>query len=465
MISLFPVASPPSNLRRTKRRQSRWEAGFSLIEVLVSALLVVLIATATAKALIASSHFSGDQRLRSQADSVANQDQERLRGISDLQLTQLESTSQSRSVTLNGTTFTVTSSASYLSTTGSTGCTSTSAAYYKVASTVTWPEVFSNRPGSITEESVLSRPVSGDLPVVVTDQTGHGLSGVSVQASGGSLATGSSLQTATTDGSGCVLFAGLAAGSYTVNLTDSGYVDPNGNPATPLSSTTSVAATGTSAQTFHLGLGGSFSGTFTSAVGSTQYTGEADGISWSGTGSSYGMSAPQTNPNSAPSSPQRTIATDALFPFSGSNGYVSSYQVWGGRCPQQRPPATYDAYTVSPGASLTQNVPEPLLNVSVTFGGTSVRPGHLKMSFASSTGTSCTDAWSPTIATANSGTGWLANPGQPFADGTTGVLTVCADYTTGGRTYKVTATPTNTNFTAANPVSLAMTTSSTRASC
>jgi type II secretory pathway pseudopilin PulG len=463
VIHVRPSSSPTSVSRL--RRRCRADAGFSLIEVLVSALLVILIGTATAKALISSSHFSGDQRLRSQADSVANQDQERLRGLSDLQLNDLESTPQQRQVTIGGTTFNVTSTIAYLDTTGNTGCSATAAAYYRVTSTVAWSEAFrgSSQP-SIVDQSILSRPVSGDLPVVLTDQTGQPLSGVNVQASG------TSPQTATTDSSGCVLFAGLTPGNYNVILTDAGYVDPNGNPS-PVTVPTTVTTTGTAAQAVHLGLAGQLTGTFSAATGltspnPTSASGEADGISWSGTGSSYAMSSPLTN---TASSPQTQLATDSLFPFSGSSGYTNNYTVWAGQCPQQRPPAGIDAFTVSPGSNQSVNIAEPLLKLSFTFGGGSVQPGHVKLTFQSATGASCSDSWSPAIAATAGSTGWLAHPGQPYADGTTGTLSVCVDYTNVTRfsrtTYTQTVPVTNTNFTGMNPASVALTTSSARGSC
>jgi type II secretory pathway pseudopilin PulG len=85
--------------------RKRSEAGFTIIEVLVSALMVILIGTATAKALITTAHVSGDQRLRAEADAIATQDQERLRGLSDEQLNGL---SQTRPVTVGtGQTFSV----------------------------------------------------------------------------------------------------------------------------------------------------------------------------------------------------------------------------------------------------------------------------------------------------------------------------------------------------------------------
>jgi type II secretory pathway pseudopilin PulG len=456
-MSAKPSATPSSGPRRPKRHQRRWDAGFSLVEVLASSLMVILLATATAKALIGSSHFSGDQRFRSQADSVASQDQERLRGLSDLELNQLESASQTRTVTLNKTTFSVISSVSYLDTTGNTGCSATAAAYYKVSSTVTWSEGFSNRPATLTEDGVLSRPVSGDLPVVVTDQTGQPLSGVTVQASG------PSLQTSPTDSTGCVLFAGLVPGSYNVTFTDPGYVDPDGDQS-PLTVAATVATTGTGTQTVHMGLSGLITGTFTAATGlasPTTATGEADGISWSGAGGSDAMSAPAVN---TASTPQRTLATDPLYPFSAAGGYTNNYTVWAGRCPQERPPAGNDAFTVAPGANLSQNIAEPLLNLGVTYNAGSVKPGHVKMAFSSLTGASCSDSWSPTIGTGGA-TGWLANPGQPYVDGTTGAMTVCVDYKSGFTTYEKTVNATNTSFTSMNPVTVALTSSSTKGSC
>ena len=57
--------------------------------MLVSALICALIATAVAMALMAGADTDADQRYRSQAAELAQQDQERLKGLSALQLTDL----------------------------------------------------------------------------------------------------------------------------------------------------------------------------------------------------------------------------------------------------------------------------------------------------------------------------------------------------------------------------------------
>jgi type II secretory pathway pseudopilin PulG len=442
----------------------RSNAGFTIIEVLVTALIVILIASASAKALISTSHASGDQRLRAQADAVANQDLERLRGLSDDQLNGLNQ--GPRTVTVNGTAFNVTSTANYLDTTGASTCTSSAAAYYKISSTVTWSENYSNRTDTtVTQESVLARPVTGDMYVQATDQTGAPLTGVSVAA------VGPDTQNDTTNASGCVLFAGLSPGSYALTLADPGYVDPNGNASPPNVNATVTASTpvAPSGNPFRLGRAGSLAATFTTIESSLGYYGEADAISWLGSGASYGMSGGYRTATSSAAS--GTLSTASLFPFNLSTtatpSYTNNYSAWGGRCLQQEPPTGVDTFTVNPGATgQAASVMEPGLLISgVNYKNgsttTAVKPAHVKLTFASTQGTACTDSWYPTLVagTALPASGWLANPGQPFAStattGTTasassnssspqaGQITVCADY----NGYKNSVITTNSNFT------------------
>jgi Tfp pilus assembly protein PilV len=451
--------------------QTRSEAGFTLIEVLVSALLVVLIASAGAAALISGAHFSADQRWRSEANALAAQDQERLRGLSDEQLAGLN---QSRTVTLpTGGSFKVSSTASFLDATGGSSCTSSATAYYRTVSTVTWTESTGAPPVPVTVTSVLARPVSGDLLTQVTDDALAPLAGATVTA------TGPSRQSATTDANGCVVFAGLTPGSYAValaaqNPAGQSYVDANGKTsintsATVTSGTTAVSPAGAP---FHLGLAGSVTGgTLTTQTAGV--AGEADTISWIGNGAVLGMSAyKSTTPSSAPANAIAQISP--LFPFDTSStlpaAYTNNYSIWAGRCLQNQPPAGYDQFSVTPGSAQTVSVLEPVLavaTVNYTSGTstTAVKPNHVKLTFTSTAGAACpTYSWYPTLSSAASpatepATGWLAYPGQPFATAATtgatasgatqpgspqtGAVTVCADYSG----YKAQATVENDNFT------------------
>jgi type II secretory pathway pseudopilin PulG len=475
----MPRTNSPATASRarfaTRYGPLRSNAGFTLIEVLVTALIVILIASATARALISTSHASGDQRLRSQADAIASQDQDRLRGLSDAQLNGLN---QTRPETVSGAPFTVLSKATYLDTTGATTCTTNSVAYYKISTKVGWgPEAFnSNAPAantSLSVESILSRPVSGGLLVQVKDQKGAWLPGVSIRAVGPDTQA-STTQASTTDTNGCVLFAGLTAGGYVATMTDSGYVDQNGNSAP--TATATVTGTGVQAPSslpIYMGQAGSIIGSFTTST--TGALGEADGISWSGSGTSpTAMSNGfQTAPSSAPAAPLTTLTTGSLFPFYrsvGTVGYANNYVVWGGRCAGQQPPSSYTSATVNPGqAGQAVPVQEPLLFVGpVNVGGTPVRPAHVKLTFTSTgSSTSCTDTWSPTLAagtTMPTATGWLANPGQPYAG--TNALTVCVDYKSSTNAYyKAQVATSNANLTTGGttnvPITLASVTAGT----
>ena len=166
----------------------------------------------------------------------------------------------------------------------------------------------------------------------------------------------------------------------------------------------------------------------------------------------------QTVPTIDPTTASTSFTTGSLFPFAITTSpatYTKNYTVWGGRCTAQEPPAPTDQFTVAPGSTgQAQTISEPLLDVNnVTFtnpstGVTSavIRP-HLELKFASG---GCTDNWYPTVSSASTlpATGWLANPGQPYA--ASGTLTVCADY--GG--YQKSVTTSNTSFTAMNVVPL-----------
>jgi type II secretory pathway pseudopilin PulG len=446
-LNIMPLIPSPANASAARTaaccRALRSEGGFSLIEVLVSALMVALIASATAVALISTTHASASQRLHSQADSIASQDQDRLRGLSDAQLNGLN---QSRNQSEAGTVFQVTSRATYLDTTGVPTCTSSSVAYYKITSVVSWSEPFTKQGAagtSVTVGSLLARPIAGGLLVQVKNEAGASLPGVSVGA------VGPDTQSGTTDSNGCVLFGGMIPGGYVATLADPGYVDPNGNS----SPTATATVTGTGVQTpapnpVYMGQAGSVIGTFTT---SGTAPGEADGLSWLGTGTApSGMSGGfQTAPTVDPALPLTTVTSGLLFPFYrsvGTVGYGNNYVVWGGRCAGQQPPSGYTSATVNPGVlGQAYNVQEPLLDLaSVKVSTTPVKPVHVKLSYSSG---GCTDSWPATVTTATTmpATGWLANPGQPYA--AAGTLTVCADYKSGSTYYKGTSAATgNTSF-------------------
>lgn len=432
-------------------RRGSSQSGFGLIEVLISALLVAVIATAVATSLLAGADTTGDQRNRSRAAALAQLDQERLRGLSAQQLTDLAPPNQqSRTVTLGAIPYTITSTANFLSSTGGSACGTTgagAAAYYEVISSVSWPP---NRRSNVTMTSQITPPAGGTLLVMTEDQTGAALPGVTVNASGAGSASGS------TDTQGCAIFGGLSSGDYTLGLTDTGYVNDNDQPANPLNISATVTSTGTATPSggnpIRLGLAGTFNATFNSnsgALGAQQ----ADSVSWFGTGSADSMSAYATQgyscgsigcaPNGSTGATVPSTGTITLYPFAFVGppiSYAGNYHVWAGACRQEEPPAGIDAFGITPGSTGALSIQEPALQFIVkNSSGSQIAPSHIMEKFTSASGTGCTHKWSTGVsATALTGSNALATPGVPFAStaasgatasasGLTGTLAVCVD--------------------------------------
>jgi type II secretory pathway pseudopilin PulG len=482
--------------------------GFGLIEVLVSALIVVALGATVAQALIVGAFTSSDQRKRSQAAEVDQQDQQRLRGLSSAQLNGLDNAPQVRVVTLDGTPFTVTSTARFLSSTGGSACGSSgagAAAYYKTTSTSNWP---GNTRSAVTSGSLVTPPAGGTLLTQVQDQTldatgkGAPIPGVTVAASGPAPATGTVAASGSTDAGGCAVFPGLQSGDYTLALTAAGYVDKDGN--SPLASSAVVTSVGTanpsSGNPLIMGLAGTVNANFTTVPVLATVTGQqAPGLSWLGTGASRSMNvykssllSPAGTPPSVCGPGSASCSLGSLIPASGTislfpfafvgNVYTNNYRAWAGGCRQEEAPDGYDTYTVGPGSNQTLAVQEPALNLMVSSGTvlTRVQPADVRLTFTSTnlSGPACTDTWTPAIAAGAAPiNGSLLYPGQPFvngpallpvsASGYTGTLTVCADSSASGTMRFANVTTTNANFASATPVIVTIPTSgfASRGSC
>ncbi|HME01779.1 MAG TPA: hypothetical protein VKG38_01955, partial [Solirubrobacteraceae bacterium] len=88
-------ATAPVTRTTTPARRSRAatyagsQGGFMLLEVLISALLVGLIAVGTFAGFDSAGRARADERAHAQATQLAEQDEERLRGLTTTQLAQL----------------------------------------------------------------------------------------------------------------------------------------------------------------------------------------------------------------------------------------------------------------------------------------------------------------------------------------------------------------------------------------
>jgi hypothetical protein len=216
------------------------EVGFALIEVLVSAALVMVIATAVLGGIDVPSMISGRDQASSQGASIAQQDQERMRGMSVASLINLN---QTRTQTVDNRAYTVTSKVNWVTDSGSSlSCSSgdsQSGDYLKLNSTVTGPSI----KYPVVLESLLAPPngslatKKGNLGVLITDQAGAPVQGATVSISGPQSGSASS------DANGCVFFALINPGSYQTTVSKTGYVDKGGNSSVVQTSTVSAGST------------------------------------------------------------------------------------------------------------------------------------------------------------------------------------------------------------------------------
>jgi hypothetical protein len=348
---------------------ARAEDGFGIIEVLVSALIVVLVSLGVFAAIDAAGHTADANKSRSVASSLAQSDQERLRSMTISQVGALGTSTLPRTVTVDGEDYSVKSQGQYV--TGpadATDCSSTeqNPKYLKITSTVTWPDIRGVKP--VTLDSLRTVPNGslsgqGTLVVGVTDRAGAGLSGLTVNI------TGASSASAVTNANGCAVFGYIPTGSYTINASRAGYVDPSNPTKSTLTGTVVVAADGVASKAFQYDQAGGvtvnyltvpFGGGATAAT-----TGEGYTIANAGLGA---LSTKNFMHTSAASASSGLVN----FPF------TSAYQVWSGNCTENQPPASMFATTpptgtlagpqtalVPKGSSVSVNILEPRLRVRV----------------------------------------------------------------------------------------------------
>lgn len=300
------------------------EGGFVLIEVLVSAVIVVLISGAVFGLITATGHASAEERHRSEAYAVAQEDQARLRS---LRVPTLNKLSQTRTVTLNGTTFTVESSGAFINDkTGTSSCgkESSSADYVKITTKVTWPSTGVHAP--VTIASIVTPPTGsldpshGTLTIFAANAHEVPIAGIGLTGTGAGTFSG------TTNSEGCAMFPDQPSGNYTLTPSGvaNGLVEQNGNPPGPL--TVGVVAGSTSTVSLLYDQPGSIPVGFTTMSGGKLVTAEASSIVAFNSGMKTAKIVPSESGN-----PALEITAKSLFPF------TSPDSVYAGACETNNP--------------------------------------------------------------------------------------------------------------------------------
>lgn len=309
------------------------DSGFSLIEVLVSAFLVLTVAGGTLAGLGTFSKASGSERQRTQAAALIQQAQEDLRTLSPSTLAgYVASPPPDTQVAYNGVTYTTHTTAAWVDESSSAAaCTgsSTGNRYVRVTTTVSWPG-----PGGTTRSStnrtLASVPASGGrLIVQVFDANKNPRSNARVDI------TGPVTDNATTGTGGCAEWDYLPGGVYTVTLSSAtnDFVDKTGNTAP--SQTATVVAGKLNIVSFDYDQGGRIQADFWESTNTANPT-PSGAIVWANALScatqtpSCGMDQITVSNGSMPSpktfgalgTPVPTITTGLLFPFPSTNPYT-----------------------------------------------------------------------------------------------------------------------------------------------
>lgn len=410
-----------ASFRRMAAALAHDESGLGLIEVVVSSMLLVLVASGVYLGLDAASATSGTNKHRSQATEIAQQDQDRMRAMA---VTELSNYRDSSTTTVGPLTYTVASSASWVTDeTGTASCTSGSAKanYLRIASSVTWPSM---RIKPVTIESVIAPPAGsfgtnlGSLAVEVRDREGNGVQGASVAL------TGPQSYTDASNDLGCVLWGYLPVGNYTVGLSKAGYVDPSGDPSP--SSDAGVVGEATSTTAFDYDLGGRIQATYETLDRAGGTPVPANGTSFTAVTSH--LTVPLTPFGDG--QPHAAYTSGLVYPF------TDPYGVYAGSCAGADPSAyggTTQLAQVEPGATAAVTLREPPVDLLVTRGGGAVSGATVKL-----TGTASGCGALPDRTTGADG--YLTDRALPY-----GTYAVCVQATIAGTTYAKSGTIANTS--------------------
>jgi Tfp pilus assembly protein PilV len=355
------------------RRSLAAEAGDTLIEVVVSALLLAVIVVGTLTGLNSANRASSLDRARSQANVLAQQDEDQLRSEPISKLSELSETHEAvlHEVDAGGTKYTISSTAKYVAdATATASCTSTSekADYIQTASKVTWSSLGTGKP--VVETGIISPPADSALIVQVTGASGEAQPNMDVTA------TGPTNISTTTSTDGCAILAVLP-GEYKLNVDKPGYdyVDPNGyensdeDPA--IDSSLYVVAETTVKKGYEFAPAGALEVSFENSSTKAPTVGDS-------------FVAGNTTMNPA----FRTFGTvgtykaevtspKTLFPFASSK-----YSVYAGTCEADNPHvvnsanAEPTAVSVLAGKTEKATVALPPVNITVMSGKSSTSPGY-----------------------------------------------------------------------------------------
>jgi hypothetical protein len=353
-------------LNTRARRDLGAEEGFALMEVIVSAAVLIVVVLGVLAAIDSVSRTAAANQGKTVAATLAEKDLERLRSLRTSDLNRLhEIETEVRTVKVGKTEWEITSNAQWV--TDSDGADISCAldgeggSYLRITSSVKPVPAPDDVKPVVMSSIVAPQPGKGTLTALVRSAAGQPVVGLPVQADGPSGAT------KTTNEAGCAVFNESEAGSYILRLNSSGWVDPDGNQLVEKNGT--VSAGNLTTVEFIYDRAGSFPvNVVTIRPGETTVRADrSNGAIAAHTGVSTGYRAMTAGGTGVTS-----FTFTSMFPFE------TPYEVYSGRCTGNNP-ALYDAgyfsahpeavADVDPGLGPARTVIEPAVDVYVTYDG------------------------------------------------------------------------------------------------
>lgn len=338
-------------MRNTPAHPGRSEDGFILIEILVSALVLVIASAGVFVLLQSTVRTQAAERHASEAYSLAQEDQARLATMRVEQLWGLEKNKEERTITLNKTPFTVISTAKAINditSAPSCGESTYKVDYVEVTSVVKWTGMLKSEKARIVNKLFPSKgalsPLKGSLAISVTNQAQVGMPGA-ILSGGGGVINGS------TDATGCAIFPDLSQGNYSLTVSGeaAGLVNHEGKSSEV--ATVAVVGGDTHRYPFEFDHPGTIPIGFKYRVGSEEkfIASSADTIVVNNTGMKQARIF-----GTAGGTRVATIEATPLFPF------TSAYTVYAGSCASNNP----DPLGKSENAAAVANVIAPAGNAA-----------------------------------------------------------------------------------------------------
>jgi Tfp pilus assembly protein PilV len=337
------------------------EDGFGLIEVVVSAAILVIVVLGTLSLIDNASGQSAENRSRTVSSQLAEQEQESLRALPLAALagdaaTGRTGSSRTNTVTVGSVSYTVTSAVQWLRDAAGSApsCADDGVAEYLQLKTTVDDVNKSDGVNPFTMVTLLTPKAgafgdhTGTVAIKLVDRSGTTpITGQSVSVSGPQAGVQA------TNSAGCAVFNYYPSGDYAATFSRAGYVDPLLRNPGQVSATVSDGAISVATQRFDRA----------ASIRATTSPGSAFGITVANSGISNGtgqVSFP-ASPSSATLSSTQTATS--LFPFS------DGYSVYAGTCAANDPTlyGKTSAFTaISPG-DVNKAVSVTLPTLAMTF--------------------------------------------------------------------------------------------------